>query len=65
MTKKHGIDLDEYDDEVYAAAEELSEQEEFIDLANFVDNSPVEYVIKIIKRTVKGEDGGIRIVLNH
>lgn len=63
MTKKHGIDLDEYDDEIYNAAKELLDQEEFIDLSNLVDNNPVEYVTKIIKRTVKGEDGGIRIVL--
>lgn len=63
MTKKYGINLDEYDDQVYNAAKELSEQEEFIDLANLVNNNPVEYVLKIIKRTVKGEDAGIRIVL--
>jgi len=63
MTDKCGINLDEYDDQVYDAAKEFSEQEEFIDLANIVDNDPVEYIIRIIKRTVKGEDAGIRIVL--
>jgi hypothetical protein len=30
MTKKYGINLDEYDDEVYNAAKELLEQEELI-----------------------------------
>jgi hypothetical protein len=63
MTEKYGIDMDEYDDEVYKAAIDLSDQKEFVDLANLVNNDPVEYAVKIIKRTVKGEDAGIRIVL--
>ena len=28
-----------------------------------MNNEPVEYLVKVIKRTVKGEDAGIRIVL--
>jgi hypothetical protein len=63
MIKKYGIDVDGYDDEVYNAAKDLLEQEELIDGANLVHNDPVEYVVNIIKRTVKGEDIGIRIVL--
>ena len=63
MTNKHGVDTDEFDNEAYDVAKDLIEQEEFIDLANLVNNDPVEYIIKIIKRTVKGEDTGIRIVL--
>ena len=41
----------------------FTEQKELIDLANLVNNDPVEYVVSIIKRTVKGEDISIRIVL--
>jgi hypothetical protein len=63
VTRKFGIDLDEHDDVAYNAAKELLEQAEFIDLANLVNNDPVEYITRIIKRTVKGEDAGIRIVL--
>lgn len=63
MTEKYGINVDEFNDDVYNAAKDLMEQEEFIDLANLVNNNPVEYVVNIIKRTVRGEDIGIRIVL--
>jgi hypothetical protein len=61
--RKYGIDLDEYDDEAYNAARELFEQEEFIDLANLVNNDPVEYITKIIKRTVKGEETAFLFVI--
>ncbi len=63
MTKKYGIDVDGYDDEVYSAAKDLLEQKELIDNAKLANNDPVEYVVNITKRTVKGEDIGIRIVL--
>ena len=62
MTNKHGVDTDEFDNEAYDVAKDLMEQE-LIDLANLVNNDPVEYIIKIIKRTVKGEDAGIRVAL--
>jgi hypothetical protein len=63
MTRKYGIDVDEYDDEVYNVAKDLVEQEELVAFAKLVNNDPLEYIVKIIKRTVKGEDIGIRIVL--
>ena len=38
-------------------------EQEFTDVAVLVNSDPVEYVVNIIKRTVKGEDTNIRIVL--